>query len=340
MRELAVDDVRWQTFVSSHPDATSFHHPRWALLLAEVYGFRPFVLALADPDGAVLAGVPVLEVAGPLGRSRRWVSLPFTDACPPLVTPALEEQLASGLDAMRVEAGIARLEIRGALAGVPLEPRGGATAHRLALSPDPDEVVRGFSKNVIRDIRVAERAGIVVRSGESERDLVDAFYGLHLQTRRRLGVPIQPRRFFRLLWRRVIEPGHGSVLVALSGSTPVAATVLLHERARVEYKYSASDESFAHLQAPKLILAEAIRRSCLAGQTSFDFGRTDGKTEGLRQFKRRFGPVERPLEYSALGLASKATSESTLSTVMRRILTRSPTWVTRVVGEALYRYAA
>ena len=95
-RELAIDDPRWEQFVRAHPDALAFHHPRWTQLLLDCYGYRPFVLAVLDDAGGVAGGLPVVELRSL--RKRRWIALPFTDACPPLLAPGVSEgAFAEGL---------------------------------------------------------------------------------------------------------------------------------------------------------------------------------------------------------------------------------------------------
>src|SRR5262249_25203559 len=81
MMLLELPDPRWLDFARSCPDALPFHHPAWIDLLSECYGYRPLALALTDGTGQIRAGVPVIQVNGPLGR-RRWITLPFTDYCP------------------------------------------------------------------------------------------------------------------------------------------------------------------------------------------------------------------------------------------------------------------
>jgi len=76
-------DARWAAFVESIPQANIFHHPAWANLLAECYGYRSFIIALIDENETICAGLPVLEVSSAL-TGRRWTSLPFTDYCQPL----------------------------------------------------------------------------------------------------------------------------------------------------------------------------------------------------------------------------------------------------------------
>jgi hypothetical protein len=66
-------------------------------------------------------------------------------------------------------------------------------------------------------------------------------YRLRLLTRKRLGAPIQIRRFFHLIERNAIEGGLGFVLSAHANQVPVAAAVFLAWNGVLTYKYGASD---------------------------------------------------------------------------------------------------
>ena len=339
---LDLDDARWRDFVSSANEALPFHHPSWASLLAECYGFRPFALALEE-EGHIRAGLPVLEVRGLLG-GRRWSSLPFTDHCPPLATTqAALEQLPAALDEARERAGAARVELHGELSGPHAASWPTAVTHTLGLRRDAAELFAAFHRSQVqRNVRKAEESRLVLRRAEREEDLTEAFYGLHLETRRRQGTPVQPRRFFRLLWRRVLEPGLGYLTLAYDGSAPAAGAVFLAWNGTVTYKYGASDPRLLGLRPNHLIFWDAIRRACESGYRSFDFGRTDFENGGLREFKSRWGAQEVPLVYSTVAGAAPAAghghgrSARALGTVIRR----SPAWVCRGLGEALYKYAA
>src|SRR5947207_1524705 len=98
LHELELGDPRWSAFVAGMPEATAFHDPVWAQLLSECYGHRAFVLATLDPHGEITAGLPLLETRT-LRRRRRWVSLPFSDSCEPLVAdPSAASALARELE--------------------------------------------------------------------------------------------------------------------------------------------------------------------------------------------------------------------------------------------------
>jgi CelD/BcsL family acetyltransferase involved in cellulose biosynthesis len=334
MLALELDDPHWGAFVSSCPAAGPFHHPAWAQLLADCYGLRPFALVTSDPGGTIEAGVPVLEAPRRGGRSR-LLSLPFTDACPPLVrSEPARRRLAAEL------ALVGRLELRGPLEGAGLVPRIRGVTHVLDLEHDPESVRRRFRPQMRRNVTRAEREGILVRHGEARADLVDTFYALHLRTRRRQGVPVQPRRFFGLLWDGLIERGLGTLLLAYSGTTPVAGAVFLTWNRAVTYKFGASEPAYWGLRPNNLLFWEAIREACDRGDRTLDFGRTELDNRGLREFKSGWGAREEPLVYTFAGAAPHAEAQGLLVRALGATIRRSPAWVCRAVGEVGYRYAA
>jgi CelD/BcsL family acetyltransferase involved in cellulose biosynthesis len=337
-QRLSLDDGRWVEFVRSHPDAGPFHDPSWALLLAECYDLDGFVVAATDDAGAINGGIPVLGAPRVPGRPRRLVSLPFTDSLEPLVDPVEARGFCGAADALRSDLGFARIELRGPLDGARAALQV-AVRHELDLAPDLDEVERGFTKMRRRNMRTAERHGLTIGKAQGERDVTEAFYGLHLQTRRRLGVPSQPKRFFRLLWQRVLEPGGGFALIVRRGPVAVAAGIFLVGRGVTIYKYGASDARYQADRPNDLLMSSAIREACGGGSRTFDFGRSELSATGLRAFKSSWGAAEAPLQYATIG-AGEQTEVSGADGVVGSVLRRAPTWVTRAVGEMLYRYAA
>src|SRR4029077_9109930 len=179
------------------------------------YGFPSFVLAIQGADGRLAAGLPVMEVRDLLGR-RALVSLPFTDHCPPLVDEdANLADVALLVTRWRARGAMPSLEVRAELPPTPatLGQKVG-TRHIVDLVSDPDALFRRLHRNRIQKrIRRARELGVEITLSRSIDDLA-TFYGLHCQTRRRQGVPVQPRRFIQSIWERVIQPGHGFVILA------------------------------------------------------------------------------------------------------------------------------
>jgi CelD/BcsL family acetyltransferase involved in cellulose biosynthesis len=340
---LEIDDPRWTTFVDSQADASPFHHPSWAQLLGECYGFNQFaVVALGDE--AVIAGVPMLEVSSHR-RRRRWVSLPFTDYCPLLAAPCESVEFAGALDQLRAQREVARLEVRGPVGGQGARAETVAYRHVLPLDPDHERVFATFRRSRVQQVvRQAERFeanGLLeVKRAEGESDLVNEFYELHVSTRRRLGVPVQPRRFFRLLWKRMLEPGRGFALLAQSQGRSVAGAVFLFHGGTMVHKFGASERDAQRLRPNHLLLWSAIREACELGLTVFDFGRTDLDGASLREFKLGWGTSEEPLVYSYLGAGGDYRGTGRAAAALAPLIRRSPPLVCRTIGELFYRRAA
>jgi CelD/BcsL family acetyltransferase involved in cellulose biosynthesis len=290
---------------------------------------------LEDGAGGLAGGLPMMDVRGPLGRGRRWISLPFTDHCPPLGLAGAP--LAGLLDAARAQAGVRRVELHAEVEGG--HPDAGAVRHVLALESDADAVLRTFHRSQVqRNIKKAEKSGVVVRRATGVDDVTGAFYRLHLGTRRRLGVPVQPRRFFARLWERMLEPGLGFVLLAEHEGAPVAAAVFLAYGETVIYKYGASDAGAWGVRPNHAIFWDAIRWSCEAGHRWFDFGRSGNEDTSLRRFKSWWGSEELPLTYTTF--ADEPPGPGPSGRILAPVIRRGPKWVCRGVGELLYKYAA
>ena len=339
LQQLELGDERWRAFVAGRPEATAFHLPAWTEMLCECYGFRGFALATVDPAGLPTAGMPVIELQRRLHR-RVWVSLPFTDACAPLLEPERESQLLGGLEDARRAAGVQGLEIRAHVQMADGRQVKTALRHSLTLEQDEEAVLRRLDPSQVqRNIRRAKREGVVVRPAERESDLDRVFFELQVETRRRLGVPVQPRRFYTLLWRRLIEPGHGFLLLAYTGSRPIAGGVFLRAGHTLTYKFGASSREHWRLRPNVLLFWSAIQLGCASGVRVLDFGRTELKNDGLRQFKLNWGTREEPLTYTVLGQLDRQATRK-LEPALGSIIRHSPAWVGRAIGARLYRYAS
>jgi CelD/BcsL family acetyltransferase involved in cellulose biosynthesis len=341
MALLNVDDRRWTDFVEASPDSLPFHHPAWAHSLGKAYGFRTFAVVLTDATDRITAGMPLMEVSAPLRRPK-WVALPFTDVCPPLIGPGASlEDLLAEVDAARWAAGVAHVEVRAEVAGPHAHARTSGVIHRLDLESDAEALLRRVgSQQTRRNVRRAQREGVQIRRGASRSDLTEVFYRLHVDTRRRLGVPVQPQRFFEALWDHLIEPGLGFVSIAEAGGTGVAGALFLAWRGTLTYKYGASDAAYWPLRPNHLIFWDAISWSCAHGYRTVDFGRSDASNLGLRQFKSGWGAEETTLVYTTITDRPLHESRGQLASALRPAIRHAPPWVCRALGRLLYRYAA
>jgi CelD/BcsL family acetyltransferase involved in cellulose biosynthesis len=338
--ELDPADTAWTDFVAATPAATVFHHPAWLSALVAAYGYRPLVLAEQDADGRVSAGLPLIRVRRLSGRA--WVSLPFTDFCPPLARDEVSMgRLAEDLAAWSGRRGVP-VEVRGELPATPTW--NGATVgtrHVLPLDRGIDAAWACVRESIRRQVRGARRAGLEVRFTRRREDM-DAFYRLQLATRRRLGVPVQPRRFIEALWRHVIEPGFGVVALAETpAGEAVATSLMLAWNGTAIEKFQASDAAHWQTKPNQLVIWATIEWSFEQGALAFDFGRSDAGHTGLQRFKAAWGAEELPLRYAVAGGASaRAAGDSRIGGLLGKVIRRSPDLVCRALGRALYRFAA
>ncbi len=337
---LSIDSPEWVAFVSAHPAATAFHHPAWAELLAECYGYRPFAIAALDRGGGILAGVPLVAVSSPL-TGRRWVSLPFTDACPPLCDdPNALELLVTHLAEEHRAKHIPGVEIRAWVPGAGVSRRDCSfVTHTRGLAGSAEELRRTFDRAVRQGTRQARDRGVSVRRGTSEADMM-LFYDLLARTRWRLGSPVQPRRFFRLLWERVIDKGMGFALLAYAEGKPIAGDVFLSYGKTLIAKYNGSDQAYWNLRANNLLLWTAIEWGRANGYQYLDFGRTELRNATLRLYKSHWGAREEPLVYSFIGGSPVQLTQRWTMRALSTLIRHSRPSLGQVVGELLYGHYA
>ena len=174
------------------------------------------------------------------------VALPFSDLCPPLVAedaPAgVPAAFAAELEALRAPR---RRPARGAR-GRRACSRTRRPASGSATTCSPSSRTSTRSRAGSRGRRSRAACGGRAAKGcsaefRTDRPALEDFYRLHVATRRRLGVPTQPRRFI-LAFEALFAAGLGFVLLVRRGDRPVAAAVFLAFGATLLYKYGASNE--------------------------------------------------------------------------------------------------
>jgi CelD/BcsL family acetyltransferase involved in cellulose biosynthesis len=280
-----------------------------------------------------------MHVGGRL-RGRRWVSLPFTDACPPLAADdASAEAFAAELERHRRKTDLTSIEIRGDLPGGAGTRQLIGYRHVIPLTGDEHEVFRRLSERTRRAVKRARGAGVVVQREPDLRSARKSFWRLHCITRKKLGVPVQPRAFFDAIWQQMIERGSGYVLSAYLDSRPVASAVFLEHGPAVVYKLSAWEPSLTRLGGPSAVLWEAIRTACERGQARMDLGRTELRHDGLRYFKQGWGAEETMLAYTYFG-ARTAVEAPGPEAAVGHVIQRSPPVVARAIGRVAYRWTA
>lgn len=340
----SIDPAAWERFAANHPHASIYHHPLWLSVLQDTYGYRPFYHVVVGTDGMYQAALVSAYVSSPF-TGRRLVSLPFSDMCDPLVET--EKQLSAlmkSLDITRRSLHARFAEFRFFRAIPHLDPEVFSheyCLHRLYLDKPIEQIFRSFHKNCIqRAIKKAQKENIEIFQGRHLADL-KAFYRLHLITRKKHGVPVQPFRFFRNLWETFYPRQMTTLLMARFEGNVIAAVILLWHNKTAYYKFGASDDRFQNQRANQLLMWEAIQIAHNRNCKCFDFGRTSITNRGLEKYKSRWGTKKHPLDYFQLPPSKKAgmlTETTALHSHLKRMMVNMPTCINRVGSELLYKH--
>src|SRR5882724_7268331 len=286
----------WDAVVALHRDAGCFHTSAWAKVLHQTYNHQPFYLQFSR--GRRLAAlIPLMEVRS-LFTGRRGVCLPFSDACEPLIfDPEAVGLVRDRLIRFAQDRRWKHLEIRG---GKWFQPASSSVVkfygHTLDLRRRVGDLADCFDSSVRRAIRKAERSNVSVAVGRN-RQVIDDFYRLHVQTRRRHGLPPQSASFFLNIYEHIIKPGLGFTVLAQRESRPIAAAIFFRFGKNALYKYGASDKRFQEFRANDLVMWHGIQFLLRPGVEKLHFGRTERENEGLRRFKLSWGTQEEVIDY-------------------------------------------
>jgi CelD/BcsL family acetyltransferase involved in cellulose biosynthesis len=293
-----IADPRWSRFIGRDSRATLFHSPGWLQALRQTYDYEPLVLTTSSPSQALANGVVFCRIKSWF-TGKRLVSLPFSDHCEPLVGVGEDPGdfiSVETLDKVRyVE--LRPVDASPSAKGAPGGFRKAETFwfHRLDLSPREDEIFNGFHADCVRrKIRKAERESVVYQEGNTS-ELLDSFYELLLRTRRRHGVPPQPKAWFRNLSKFLGDSI--KIRVASRNDQPIASILTFSYNNKLMYKYGCSDERYHRFGGVQLLLWRAIQEAKEKNYAEFDLGRCELSNTGLRVFKDRWGASCSKLTY-------------------------------------------
>jgi CelD/BcsL family acetyltransferase involved in cellulose biosynthesis len=327
----------WDQLVQLHPSSTVFHCAAWAHVIHDSYSHKPVYITLFRPTEPV-GLIPLVEVLSPF-TGRRAVCLPFSDACGPLV---FQQQSWSAMEAELSKLARDRqwgyIEVRGGhLLEQPATELTSFYGHQIDLSEGSEALFEGFPSATRRAIRRALNSGLNVEVLDT-CEAVKEFYRLHVQTRRRHGLPPQPWAFFMNIYRHLIKAGLGFVVLARDGMRVVAGAVFLQFKKHAIYKFAASDPTFGKMRGNNLVLWKALRYLVNRGVEIMDFGRTSLENEGLRRFKLSWSAQENIIPYYRFSVRQNKpiAAPNQPTGFHNRIFRHLPLSVNRIAGALAY----
>lgn len=355
-----ISDRRWTEFLERHRQSSVFHTVTWLESLRRTYGYGIVALTSCAPEGQLTDGIPFCQVKSWISGSR-LVSLPFSDHCQPLLDHGRDfEALLFHLSLRYRRTECKYIEMRGfelpncGTARLPSatyqdqadQNRGNGNvfeigqynSHNIDLRSDLKTLFSNFHKSCIqRKIERAERERLAYEAGRSE-PILAKFYHLLLLTRRRHGLPPQPKAWFRNL-----IDGFGddlTIRVASKHQQPIAGMLTLRHKKTLVYKYGVSDATYHRMGGMPMLFWKAIQDEQVRGAEELDLGRSDVTNSGLNQFKEHLGGIPRRLIYVRMGSHPDALIAAQPMARVHALFARMPAPLAQVAGRLLYKHAA
>jgi len=333
-------DERWEEFIRYHPHSSVFHSRNWLQALRSAYEYDPVVITTCSPRSRLTNGLAFCRVSSRV-TGRRYVSLPFSDHCEPLVSNSAElDEILVQMKPLVDEGGWKYVEIRPSVSAP--SSRTGLTQtlrywmHRLDLSKTTAQLFSSFHADCVRRaIRRATREKLGCREGRSE-DLLQDFYNLVVMTRRRQSLPPQPESWFRTLLTSF--GASGKLRIAYKHEVPVSGILTLSHNKTMVYKYGCSNARFNSYGGMALLFWDAIQEAKNDGYEEFDMGRSDHDSLGLIAFKERWGAKRSGLTYWTYPHRPQADYTTLQKRLIRSFVAVSPAFALKAAGNALYRH--
>ncbi len=344
-----VKDERWDPFVKKHPFGWVAHLSGWKRVLETTFPHMKghYFVIIDLQTNEIRAGLPVFEVRSWL-TGNRLVSIPFATISDPLVSNAADlEALIAEATRLLEENNFSYLEIK-SLQAVPFISKENLVDgcffkhHYLDLTEGPEALWGNLNYKAVRyEINKAGKHNLTVRAAEGESDFAQ-FYRLYTITRKRLGLPSQPRPFFKTLWDTFAPSGNVAILLAEFEGSIIAAHFLLQFSGRVSAEAVGWDIGHSRTSPNHFLFWEGIRSACENGFRIYDFGRTSPNNRHLMNFKKRWGTQVADLHSFCHPLRSYSgivDRESSRAYKLARLACRkAPDFSYPLIGKLCYRH--
>lgn len=290
-----VKEEEWKKFLNIYT-TNIYCTPEWKKFLENTFGYKPYYLFAIDERGKIIGLLPLFYVKSKL-TGNRLCSVPFSHICGTIGNVATSKDLVEkGIDLFNdLNADI--LEIREYMEFDGFQHTNTFFTHTLELSSSIGNVWQRLDKGSVRwAIKKSQQRGITVETTKIIEDIKE-FYELNCETKREIGVPCHPWKFFKNLFNFMGD--NVSLYVAKSNNEIIAGGIMEYYKDTVIYGYGAADSNHLDLYPYNAFIWKSIEDASKNGYIYYDFGRTSYANYGLINFKKRWGTIEKKLYYSS-----------------------------------------
>ncbi len=298
----------WDAYVDTHPRANCYHLRAWEVVARTAYHHETcFLLAREQPGAKVCGALPLFVVKAWRAHLSNGLFGAYADVLAD--TPELGTLLLREAKRQLERFGIRDLYLK-CLETEPPAEEGFVRSDRYLiatrrLDPDPERLWRSLRDKIRNCVRKAQAHRLELRTGPEQ---LEPFYGVLAENMHHKGSPIYGLTFMRTL-HAALGPRADIVTLWHAGRTVSGAFVTYH-RDVAYVPFASSLPSALPMRPNNLLYWEVLRRACLRGCTTFDFGRSQRDT-GALAFKLGWGAETRPQPCYAFSAEREAVPDST-----------------------------
>ena len=295
------DDAEVADFLAGQ-DTYLFQEPVWGQVLSSL-GHEAAYYCLED-GGRIVLAQPVLHMR--LGFFHLlYGGLPYGFAVGDL---SRYQELTAGIARTARAEGVHRIRLSRCACDPDITPAGHVPQEHLQHvlhfgGRSEEEVWRDLKRRVRHDVRVAQGRGVVVKDavGEADRDTIFRMY-CQTMARNRTYI-VWPRALIEEVWRLLVEPGRGEMMISWHDGEPLAAMITFYDGPRCFAFLGASSGTKRNLRPNDLLFWEAMKRAMARGCQDFDFMMSSRDDEPLIAFKDKWGATRHPFLFFEKDLA-------------------------------------
>ena len=196
-------------------------------------------------------------------------------------------------------------------------------------------------KSVRRIINLTKKKSLELELVKSQDGLRE-FYLLFCLTRKRLGLPPIPYRFFRYQWKYLYPQNYLSILLCRYKKKAIGGLLILKFNKLISLEYSGENIEYRRIHPIHFLYWQAIKIGRREGYKKISFGRTSKHNRGLIAFKNNWGTrsvCQSDLYQTSLNIKTFYKDETSLQYKLIKGTTQKvPMFLAKILGQFCYRH--
>jgi len=342
---VVLDDMtEWDSFVESSSHGTIYHTSSWMDVITKTFPhIKGQVIGVRKKDGTLLGGIPVYKVKS-FVFGNHIVSVPFALFGGPISKDISTEAylMKKMTELFQEEKDFDKyLEIRcqpHQLFQGDFAITDNFVTHVLKLEMTDEHLMKSFSKNVFYGLKKSFKRNLSFVISEN-RDDIQIFHKHLSISRKNLGLPQLPLKFFLNLWDAFYEKGYLRLFFVEKDGNIVGTHLVLLFNGVAYSEYKCSLREFRkdcvdyYLEWNSIVFAQ--KSNC----NYYNFGRTSKDNQGLLFYKSRWNTVQSdiPIHYFPKERAKNRNGGGNeKNSLVRKVLNKSPEFLYKILSKLIY----